>query len=78
MVRKNDCYIFYFHKLIKTWRKGKTPPALIFMHFPEKSKTLHDYLKVTKKWSLNEDYSHLLLSTSGPHKQVVKSTIVGG
>ena len=37
MVRKDDCYVFYFHKPTKTWRKDKTPPVLSFINFPENS-----------------------------------------
>ena len=38
MVRKDDCYIFYFHKLTKTWRRDKALLVLSFIHLPENIK----------------------------------------
>ena len=38
MVRKDDCYIFYFHKLTKTWRRDKVLLVLSFIHLPENIK----------------------------------------
>ena len=30
MVKSDDTYILTFHKLYKSWRKGKAPPKLYF------------------------------------------------
>ena len=35
MVKSEDNYIFTFHKLHKSWRKGKLPPKLYFYKYPK-------------------------------------------
>ena len=35
MVKSEDVYIFTFHKLHKSWRKGKAPPRLYFHEYPK-------------------------------------------
>ena len=40
MVKSDNAYIFTFHKLYKSWRKGKAPPKLYFYKYPKKSRTV--------------------------------------
>ena len=34
MIELEDAYILNFHKLHKSWRKGKAPPKLYFYKYP--------------------------------------------
>ena len=35
IIKSEDAYIFTFHKLHKSWRKGKAPPNLYFYKYPK-------------------------------------------
>ena len=53
MVKTKDAYIFTFHKLHNSWRRGKAPPKLYFYKYPKDQElcvvsALDEYLKCTK------------------------------
>ena len=79
MVRSEDAYIFSFHKLCRSWRKGKAPPKLYI--YSLKDQELHvvfvldEYLKITKTGKTNGDKFQLLLSCIKPHVEVHSSTV---
>ena len=82
MVKLEDAYIFTFHKLHKSWRKGKAPPKLSFYKYPKDQElyvlsALNEYLKRTKTWRTNGDKFQLLLSYIKPHVEVHNSTVSG-
>ena len=58
MVKSEDAYFFTFHKLHKSWRKGKSPPKPCSYKYPKDQKlcvvsALDEYLKHTKTWRTN-------------------------
>ena len=60
MVKLEDAYIFTFHKLHKSWWKGKAPPKLYFCKYQKDQElcvvsALDEYLKRTKMWRTNGD-----------------------
>ena len=78
MVKTPSSFTFTFHKLHKAWKKGKSPPSLVFHSFEEDSSlcavaVLNEYLKRSKKWRTSDEWQ-LLLSFIQPHKAVVSST----
>ena len=78
MVKSEDAYIFTFHKLHKSWRKGKAPPKLYLFRYPKDQElcvvsALNEYLKCTEKWRTNGDKFQLLLSYIKPHVEVHSS-----
>ena len=80
MVKLDDTYIFTFHKLHKSWRKGKAPPKLHFYKYPKDQElcavsALNDHLKRTETWRANGDKFQLLLSYIKPHVEVHSSTV---
>ena len=80
MVMSDDAYIFTFHKLRKSWRKGKAPPKLYFYKYPKDQElcvvsALNEYLKRTETWRTNGDKFQLLLSYIKPHVKVHSSTV---
>ena len=80
MVMSDDAYIFTFHKLRKSWRKGKAPPKLYFYKYPKDHElcvvsALNEYLKRTETWRSNGDKFQLLLSYIRPHVEVYSSTV---
>ena len=80
MVKSDDAYIFTFHKLHKSWRKGKAPPKLYFHKYPKDQElclvsALNEYLKRTETWRRNGDKCQLLLSYIKPHVEVHGSTV---
>ena len=80
MVKLEDTYIFTFHKLHKSWRKGKAPPKLYFYKYPKDQElcvvsALNDHLKRTETWRANGDKFQLLLSYIKPHVEVHSSTV---
>ena len=80
MVRLPNKYVFTFEKLIKSWRRGKSPQSVVFVAFPRNDKlcvvnTLDCYIKISKPW--RENNNQLLLSTVNPHSEVQKSTVAG-
>ena len=53
VVKSEDPYIFTFHKLNKSWRKGKAPPKLYFYKYPKDQElcvvsALNEYLMRTE------------------------------
>ena len=75
IVKSEDVYIFTFHKLHKSWRKGKAPPRLYFHEYPKDQElcvvsALNMYLKRTRTWKINGDEFQLLLSYMKPHVEV--------
>lgn len=82
MARSESSYTFYFNKLHKSWKRGKSPPTVTYQAYPQDTdlcvvKTLDEYIDRTKGWRSTKDFSQLLLSTTAPHKPVVSSTISG-
>jgi len=78
---KAESCTFYFHKLHKSWKRGKSPPAVTYQAFPLNPslcviKTIHSYLSRTESWRQG-GHDQLLLSTVAPHQPVVSSTISG-
>ena len=78
MVKIPSSFTFTFHKLHKAWKKGKSPPSVVFHSFKEDktNKLLNEYLKRSEKWRTSDE-CQLLLSFVQPHKPVVSSTISG-
>ena len=81
MVKIPSSFTFTFHKLHKAWKKGKSPPSVVFHSFKEDIslcvvEVLNKYLKRSEK-SRTSDECQLLLSFVQPHKPVVSSTISG-
>ena len=80
MVKLDDTYIFTFHKLHKSWRKGKAPPNPPPQKYPKDQElcvvsALNDHLKRTETWRANGDKFQLLLSYIKPHVEVHSSTV---
>ena len=82
MARNEISYKFYFHKLHKSWRRGKVPPTFSYQAYTQDPnicvvRTLDGYISRTQGWRSGEDCSQLLLSFVNPNKPVVSSTILG-
>ena len=80
MVKTLQKYVFKFHKLHKSWRKGQTPTTLEFVALSQDKDlcvvpVLDKYLNRTEEWRRVNNETQLLLSYIQPHKQVVPSTI---
>ena len=80
MTRTDNRYQFTFHKLHKSWRRGKPPPTIEFYGFKEDKElcivtTLDEYLNRTRTWHNNESKTQLLLSHVKPHAEVTSSTV---
>ena len=80
MARNEMSYKFYFHKLHKSWRRGKAPPTISCQAYTQVPslcvvRTLDEYISRTQGWTSGEECSQLLLSFVNPHKPVVSSTI---
>ena len=81
LIKYNDKYVFKFHRLYKSWKKGAAPPSLdlhMFLEDPEicAVKTLDEYLSRSKAWR-TKDETQLLISFISPHKAVTGSTVPG-
>ena len=79
MVKTPSSFTLTFYKLHKAWKKGKSPPSVIFHSFEEDSSlcvvaVLNEYLKRSEKWRTSDEWQ-LLLSFVQPHKPVVSATI---
>ena len=73
-------YKFYFHKLHKSWLKGKAPPTVSYQVYIQDPnlcvvKTLDEYISRTEGWRSGEEGNELFLSFVNPHKPAVSSTI---
>ena len=82
MARNEMSCKFYFHKLHKSWRRGKVPPTISYQAYTQDPnicvvRTLDEYISRTQGWRSGEDCSQLLLSFVNPNKPVVSSTILG-
>ena len=82
MAKTKSCYKFYFNKIHKRWRKGKTSPAVAYQEYTKDEslcvvRTLNYYIARTEKWISGEEHPQFLLSFIQPHKLVVCSTISG-
>ena len=81
MVNSGDKVVFHFHKLHKSWRKGKPPPSLtLYAYSPDEElcvvRTLVRYLEVTEN-RLQPCKTQLLVSYVKPYKEIVSSTVSG-
>ena len=79
MVKIPSSFTFNFYKLRTAWKKGKSPPSVVFHSFEEDSSlcvvaVLNEYLKRSEKWRTSDEWQ-LVLSFVQPHKPVVSSTI---
>ena len=82
MVEFEDEYVFKFHMLTKSWRKGIPPLLVEFCSFQQNPKlcvvqTIKSYLQVTQAWRNKNGQKRLLLSTFTQHEEVKKSTVAG-
>ena len=80
IVKSEDAYIFTFHKLHKSWKKGKAPPKLYFYKHPKDKElfavsALNECLERTETWRTNGDKFQLLLNYIKPRKEVHSSTV---
>ena len=72
MARNDMSYKFYFHKLHKSWRRGKVPPTISYQVDTQDLnlyvfKTLDKNISCTEGWVSGEECSQLLLSCANPH-----------
>ena len=80
IVNSEGAYIFNFHKLHKSRRKGKTPPKLYFYNYSKDqhlcvASALNEYLKRKKTSKMNRDKFQLLLSHIKPHMEFHSSKV---
>ena len=80
MVKLDDTYIFTFHKLHKSWRKGKAPPKLCFYKYAKDQifcvvSALNEYLTRTETWRTNGYKFQSLLSYIKSNMEVHSSTV---
>ena len=81
-VEFEDKYVFKFHKLTKSWRKGRPPLSVEFCAYQQNPKfcavqAIKSCLQVTQTWRNKNGQKQLLLSTLVPHQEVKKSTVAG-
>ena len=81
MINTGDKVTFHFHKLHKSWRKGKPLPSLtVYAYSPDKKlcvmQTLNRYLEMTKD-RRDPSRTQLLLSYRKPYKEIASSTVSG-
>ena len=62
--RNDTPYKFYFHKLHKSWRRGKAPPTISYQAHRQDpklsvTKTLDEYISRTDFQRSGEEYSQL-------------------
>ena len=81
MVNSGDKLTFHFHKLHKSWRKGKPPSSItVYAHSPDKQlcvvQTLNRYLEMTKD-KRDPSKTQLLLIYRKPYKEIASSTVSG-
>ena len=82
MVEFEDRYVFKFHKLTKSWRKGRHPLLVEFCAYQQNPKLcvaqgIKSYLRVKQAWWNKNGQKQLLLSTLAPHQKVKKSSVAG-
>ena len=81
MANIGDTVTFHFHKLHKSWMKGKPRPSLtVYAYSPDKQlcvvQTLSRYLEMTKD-RRDPSRTQLLLSYRKPYKEISSSTASG-
>ena len=72
MVKSEDTYIFTFHKLHKSWKKGKASSKQYFYKYPKDQElcvgsALNEYLNCTETWRTNRNKFQLILTYIKPH-----------
>ena len=82
MVEFEDKYVFKFHKLSKSQRKGRPPLSVEFCAYQKNQKfcvvqAIKSYLQATQAWRHKNGQKQLLLNTSAPHQEVKNSTVAG-
>ena len=75
-------YIFEFHKLTKSWRKGRPCLSVELFAYQQNTKlcvvaAIKLYLQVTQVQQKENGQKQLLLSTLAPHQADKKSTVAG-
>ena len=80
-VNTGDKVTFHFHKLHKSWRKGKPQPSLtVHAYSPNKQlcvvQTLNRYLEMAKD-RRDPSKTQLYLSYRKPYKEIASSTVFG-
>ena len=61
MVKTPSDFTFTFHKFHKAWKKGKSPPSVVFHSFKEESSlcvaaALNEYLKRSEKCRTSDEW----------------------
>ena len=79
MVRTSSSFKFFFTKITKRGRKGKTPPCLEFHEYSDDKKLcvvacFNEYLRRSAPWH-TQGQNQLLLSHLKLYKEVQRSTI---
>ena len=79
MVNTGDKVTFHFHKLHKSWRKGKPPPSLtVYAYSSDKQwcvvQIINRYLEMTKS-RRDPSRTQLLLSYRKSYKEIASSTV---
>ena len=82
MFKLDDKYIFTFGKLIKSWRKRRTPFFVKFSAYPENPKlcvvqAINSYLQLSQKWRDKNIKKQLHLNRIESHQEVQKSSVAG-
>ena len=82
MARNSTSYKFYFHKLYKSWRKGKASSTVSYQTCIQDPNlcvvgALDEYIFSTEGWRSGEESSLIFVSFVNPRKLVVSSTISG-
>ena len=80
MASSDQTVVLKYNKLLKGWRRGKPPPSITFVAYPNDKSicvlaTLRAYLDKTKPWRVDNSYSQLLLSFINPHKPVSSDSV---
>ena len=80
MLRPEEKFAFFFHKIHKSWKYGKVPPSLELCKCTEDRElcvvtTLNDYIKRAYQWRAEKKRSQLLLGFIQPYVEVSSSTV---
>ena len=82
MIEFEDKIVFAFHKLTKSWGKGRPPLSVEFYAYRQHpnfcvEQAIKWCLQVTQAWWNKNGQKQLLLSTWVTHQEVKKSTVAG-
>ena len=82
MVKTPSDFTFTFHKFHKAWKKGKSPPSVVFHSFKEESSlcvaaALNEYLKRSEKCRTSDEWQ-LLKVLFNLTKQLLAQPYLGG